>query len=219
MLIVVIFLSISLSLDALAVSIAYGMKNVKISVLPKTMLFMSSLVCSYIGVFAGHLFLRYLDSQSSKIIGIACMILIGIWMITKSQNKHENIENKIENFKETEKKLIEIAIKSIGITIMVIKNPVRGDVDNSGVIDLKEALILGIAINIDAAMACMGGTMAGLPSTFLPIFIASAQVICIQLGAWFGKKISNMEIFNEKIVSFIPGLVLIGLGIIKIFFS
>lgn len=219
MLIVIIFLSISLSLDSLGVSIAYGIKNVKITFLSKAMLFMSSLVCSYIGVLTGHLFLRYLDLQISKVIGIACMIAIGLWMITKSRNKHENIESRIENAKENEKKLLEFAIKSIGITIMVIKDPVKGDVDNSGRIELKEALMLGIALNIDAAMGCMAGVMAGIPSAFMPIFIASAQVICIQIGAWLGKKISNFDIFNEQIISFVPGVVLICLGIIKFFLS
>ncbi|MGE5328736.1 MAG: manganese efflux pump [Deltaproteobacteria bacterium] len=217
MLIAIVFLSISLSLDALGVSISYGIKNVKISFLPKAMLFISSMICSYIGVFSGSVVLRGLGMQSAKTIGIACMIVIGIWMITKSQSKEENIENRIKNLEAKEKKLLEFAIKSIGITIMIIKNPAKGDIDNSGRIDLKEAFMLGIALNVDAAMGCMGSVMAGLSSAFMPIFIASAQVICIQFGEWLGKKISRAEMFNDKIVSFIPGAVLIALGIIKIF--
>jgi len=217
MLIAIVVLALSLSLDALGVSISYGIKNVEITLLPKVMLFISSMVCSYIGVFFGDLTLKNLGMQNAKVIGILCMIVIGFWMITKSQSKQGKTESCIKDLVKNEKKLLEFAIKSIGITIMVIKDPVKGDVDNSGVIDLKEAFMLGIALNVDAAMGCLGSVMAGLPSAFMPAFIATAQVISIQLGGWLGKKISRAEIFNDKIVSFIPGIVLIALGVMKIF--
>jgi len=217
MLIAIAFLSLSLSLDAFGVAISYGIKNVRITILPKVMLFISSMICSYIGVFIGDIILKFLGMQNAKIIGIVCMIMIGLWMISKSRDKQVSIEDSFRNMAEKEKKLLEFAIKSIGITIMVIKDPVRGDVDNSGRIDVKEALMLGIALNIDAAMGCMGSVMAGLPFVWMPLFIATAQLVSIQLGGWLGKRISNKRNFNDKIVSLIPGIVLISLGIIKIF--
>jgi len=219
MLIAITILSLSLSLDALGVAISYGMKNVRITILPKVMLFLSSMICSYIGVLVGNIILKSLGIHNAKIIGIICMIMIGLWMLSKSRDKQASIEDSFKNIAEKEKKLLEFAIKSIGITIMVIKNPVKGDIDNSGRIDVKEAVMLGIALNIDAAMGCMGSVMAGLPFTWMPIFIATAQLISIQLGGWLGKKISNKRQFNDKIVSLVPGIVLISLGIVKIFLS
>lgn len=216
MLLATILLSISLSLDALGVAISYGIKKVRINLLPQVMLFISSITWSYIGLIIGNVFSKNLGEQKAEYIGIICMIIVGCWIMSKSTAGTQKTEYHIKELNEKGKKLLEIAIKSVGITIMVIKDPIRGDVDNSGRIDLKEAFMLGIALNIDAAMACMGSVMAGLSCVLMPVFVAAAQVVSIQVGSWMGKKISKTGMFNDKIVSFIPGIVLITLGILKI---
>lgn len=212
-----ILLAVSLSIDALGLGISYGIQGIKVLLLPKLLICFSSIIYSILGLAGGGWLLHKLGADTADKIGVVILILMGLWMILKSGKNNSGIKEKVKGTQEQQRKLAEIAIKSLGITVMVIKNPVRGDIDNSGVIDIKEAAILGLALNMDAAAACMGSTMIGVSSILIPIFIGVVQMLFISIGVWAGKNILSKKVINERLISVIPGLILISLALIRIF--
>lgn len=212
----IILLAISLSMDALGLGVSYGMKGVKVPLMPKILICFSSVMYALLGLVIGSWLLHILGMKFANIIGIVILLSMGIWMILKSRKCNGSIKEVYNQHMEQQNKLLEIAIKSIGITIMVVKNPVRGDIDNSGTIDIKEAILLGIALNMDAAAACVGTIMIGVSSLFIPFLIGVVQMFFLGGGLFIGRAIAHRNVLNEKLISVIPGLILITLGLIRI---
>lgn len=86
--------------------------------------------------------------------------------------------------------------------------------DQSGTIAGMEAALLGIALSLDAFGAGIGAALIGY-SPFLTAFIVSTMcVFFIELGLKIGFVYSNTSWVRK--LSFLPGLLLILLGISKI---
>ncbi len=214
----IILLAISLSIDALGLGVSYGMKGVKVPLMPKMLICFSSVIYALIGLVIGSWLLHILGMEFANIIGIIILLSMGMWMILKSRKCNDTIKEVYSQHLEQQNKLLEIAIKSIGITIMVVKNPVRGDIDNSGTIDIKEAILLGVALNVDATAACIGTIMIGVSSLFIPLFVGVIQMLFLGGGLYIGRAMADRKVLNERLISVIPGLILITLGLFRMVF-
>jgi putative sporulation protein YtaF len=205
----VLLLAISLSLDALGVGVVYGLRRIKIPLVPKLVICFFSLFYSGMALLAGRSLSFLLTPLLAKGIGVIILISIGSWIIIQAFLKKE-IQN-LKNEKQITKKttLIKIVIKSLGITIQIIRNPSECDIDRSGSIDLKEALMLGLALSVDAIGAGIGSGLAGLHSMLIPVIIGLFQMLFLYAGTFFGEKFVLLEKINHKIVSLLPGILLI----------
>lgn len=217
MLIAAAFLAISLSIDAFGLGVSYGMQKIRIPLMPKILICFSSVFYALAGLAAGSGLKYILGTNAANMMGVIILISMGAWMIHKAGNERISIKHKTDDAKDSSPgKLLEIAIKSIGITIMVMKNPEKGDIDHSGKIDLKEAALLGIALNMDAAAACIGSVMISVYSWVIPIFVGIIQMLFIEGGLLIGSKIIGGKITNKKLISIIPGLILITMGLLRL---
>ena len=122
----------------------------------------------------------------------------------------ENIDNNLDtgsNLNITKKthikneELLKIAIKSLGITIQVLRDPSNCDIDKSGIIDLKESLLLGLALSVDAIGVGIGSALSGYHSVFLPFTVGLFQLILLYVGTYLGKRITAMGKFKEKVIA------------------
>lgn len=212
----ILFLAISLSLDALGLGVSYGIQGIRVPFVPKILICLSSVIYAFLGLVSGSLLLHIVGMNIANSIGILILLLMGFWMIAKSRKSNGSVENKVKEAVGQQAKHLEIAIKSIGITIMVIKDPVKGDIDKSGIIDIKEAFLLGVALNIDATAACMGITMVGVSSMLMPVLVGLVQMLLLGWGLYIGRTMINKHIVNEKLISVVPGLILVSLGLFRL---
>lgn len=213
----IILLAVSLSFDAFGLGISYGINGTKISIVPKLLICFLSISVSFIGIMLGVWLANSFGLTIGKWLGIFILICIGSWMIINSlKSGSVKSPQKIINMNEP-RKIATFVIKSLGLTIMVVKNPSTADVDNSGEIDIFEALMLGIAINVDAFFACIGCVMSGCANNFIPFAIGFAQLAFLQFGLWNGEKIGLQ--LGKNFISFVPGSVLIIFALISIFIN
>lgn len=97
-----VIISISLSIDALGIGIAYQLKNVKITSIAKLIIGGMSTIVMFISLRIGELAALYMPSDIVKILGVSLLLLIGIVFIrnglygskeaTYDFNKSANIE-------------------------------------------------------------------------------------------------------------------------------
>jgi len=111
-----------------------------------------------------------------------------------------------------------IAIGFYGMYKNFLENPTNYDLDNSNIIDKKEAIFLGLALSIDSICVGLGSGIIGINDIFLPLFVSFFQLIFINCGNKFSCKIISKFKFSEKNLSFISSAVLILLGLVKILF-
>lgn len=216
MILSIVILAISLSLDALGVGMAYGLRKVKIPGSSKLIICLFSIFYSGAALAVGSYMSRILSQHASKLIGIVILILMGIWIIFQSLLKGDSNNTPQQDIHEKDKTLFQVAIKSLGITIQVIRNPVQGDIDKSGIIDNIESILLGLALSIDAIGVGIGSALAGFNSIILPFCIGLFQWLFLYTGTFLGKKFSSVSKINRKLISILPGIMLIFIAIVKI---
>ena len=214
MLLTCLLLALSVSIDSFGIGITYGLRNTKISILPKILLFIISVFFTTFSIFLGNLLTDILPKNYVKLIGSILLFFIGLWIIYQAIKK-DNKNTILSTNKEP--KIYSFIIKFLGITIKIIRDPKSSDLDNSKTIDWKEAIFLGIALSIDSIGVGIGGSIIGVNSFLFPILVASFQLIFLSLGKNISVKIFKLYKLPENIWSIISGILLIIIAISKYF--
>ncbi len=182
--------ALSSSLDSLSVSISYGAKKVK---LPFSAILVVSIV-STIGTFLsmkfGQIVINFAGEDIIKYIGSLILIFIGAFFIYDSKTTDE------------------LSVKEL------MDNPSVIDYDNSGVIDVNEALFLAAALTINNLGVGIASAVAGLNIYVTTLFTFIITFLSIKIGYFLGNK--YLTNFFGKYAQFLSGLLIIIIGLIKI---
>lgn len=215
MFLTIALLAISLSLDALGVGLVYGLRNINIPFRSKSFICLFSILYSGCSLIFGKIMAKFLSPLIAKGIGFSILILMGIWIILQALLKDDSDKSPVVDYRSG-MPLFSIAIKSLGITIQVIKNPVDFDRDRSGSIDTTESLLLGFALSVDAIGVGIGSALIGFQSIFIPLSVGLTQLLLLSAGTYLGKHFAGQLKINERILAILPGILLIFLAIIRI---
>ncbi len=203
-----LLIALAVSFDSFSIGLAYGIKSVKI---PQLSLLIINILC--VGVFSvsllmGNLLTYFIPYTIAKIISVIILISLGLWMLI------ETVLGNIES-KRQEKILIkEIRIKPLGIVIDILKEPSSADIDVSGNIDKNEAIFLGIALSLDSLGVGLGASLGNINIICAVGFLAVFNLLFLILGMKIGE-CYNVIRMEEK-VQFLPSIILIVLGILKL---
>lgn len=211
-----LLLAIPISLDCFGIGMTYGIKNTYITPIAKIIIFSIFFIVTSIAVSIGSLIIEIFSLEFANIVGVILLVLMGLWMIYQSfRSKKEEVKKK--NIELSKPRIYKLFIKPFGLTIQIIKNPSNSDLDHSNHIDAKEALYLGLAISIDAFCAGVGCSAIGITSFYFPLFIAIFHILFLTLGSIIGKMLSSHTKLPDNIWSIISGVLLITIGISKLF--
>ncbi|TYQ15330.1 UNVERIFIED_CONTAM: putative sporulation protein YtaF [Acetivibrio alkalicellulosi] len=212
----IIILAVSLSLDAFGVGMSYGIRKIKIPFFSKIIICFFSILYAGIALAGGKSLSLILPPYISKLIGISILLIMGLWIIIQALIKKENHSKTLTyNTIYKEKTLLKVAIKSLGITIKVIKNPNEGDIDKSGKIEFGESILLGLALSIDAIGVSLGSALAGFHSFIIPFAVGIFQFAFLYIGTYLGNKFALIKKINKKALAILPGLLLIILALVN----
>ena len=214
-----LFLAISSSIDSLGIGITYGIKNTKITIGAKSILFFISFIISIISIYFGNLLKFIFPDFLIHYLGAFLLILMGLFMCFQSlkKSKRDDIVKNSKNLEMSDtEKIYSFFIKCLGITIKIIKNPSSSDLDKSNVIDSKEALFLGLALSLDSLCIGIGFSMLNTFSIIFPLLTSCFQLFFLSLGNYCGKKLYSFSKLPDNIWSTISGILLIMIGFCKI---
>lgn len=195
-----LFLALSLSIDSIGIGVTYGLRNTKIPIMSKFILFLISITFTTIALMLGNLITQFLPDYLANFIGSFILIFIGVWILFQIYNDKEKEHSGVT-----------------GITIQIIKHPISSDLDNSKVIDWKEAFFLGVALSIDSISVSIGSGITGLDSFLFPILVATFHIAFLFFGKFLGHKLTCIKRFPENIFNVISGILLIFIGITRLF--
>ncbi len=192
---------LSVNSDSIGVGISYGLRKIHISFIAGATCAGVSALCFAIAFFAGSFLSAYISPNLSKALASIVLFLLGIWIIL----------NSFTDTKYTRK----FSIRPLGITILILRDPVACDFDNSSKIDIREAIYLAIALSLDSVAVGFGAGLSGLSAWYLPILIGITQFLFLKLGKIIGEKLRTLKI-PHKIWTTLSGLILILLAIVHI---
>ncbi|WP_027339348.1 sporulation membrane protein YtaF [Halonatronum saccharophilum] len=209
-----IILAMAVSLDGFVVGITYGLKKIKISLLPILIISIASGVTMLASMSVGQFLSNLFSPQWAERIGGILLALMGIWLLYGAIV--ELLHSSGEDLEDNDiKELFTFKIESLGIIINILKEPLKADMDYSGVISTKEALFLGVALALDAFGAGIAAAMTGYNPIFTAIAVCIFKFIFLLGGIHLGDNL-KLALLGEKI-KLLPGVILILLGVFQIF--
>lgn len=200
------FLSILLfvvaaSLDILVVSLAYGLKDIKINFSSTLVIASISALGTFISMILGKFFVDLIPVKLGDIIGGLVLLALGFYSIysyfkeKKILTSHNSENNSSPTF--------------------ILENPEVADKDKSGNIDFKESLALSLALALNNFGLGIGASISGLNIAFTTISTFIISLIFISLGFYLSKTIKSKNISKNS--NLIAGIIIIILSLFIIF--
>ncbi|HBI6979387.1 TPA: sporulation membrane protein YtaF, partial [Clostridium perfringens] len=183
---------IAASLDILVVSLAYGLKDIKINFSSTLVIASISALGTFISMILGKFLVDLIPVKLGDIIGGLVLLLLGFYSIysyfkeKKILTSHNSENNSSPTF--------------------ILENPEVADKDKSGNIDFKESLALSLALALNNFGLGIGASISGLNIAFTTISTFIISLIFISLGFYLSKTIKSKNISKNS--NLIAGIII-----------
>ncbi|MET3697304.1 putative sporulation protein YtaF [Bacillus oleivorans] len=206
-----ILLALAVSLDSFSAGLTYGLKKVKIPIQSIFIISICSAMSLLVASVFGQFFEWVLSPKLTETIGGIILVCLGGWALFQVLRPHPKAKEPIQI---QEKTIILWEIKSLGLVIQILRRPMKADMDLSGSITGIEAILLGFALSLDAFGAGVGAAMLNFPPLIVSCLVVFMSSFFLFAGMSIGKRASQFSWVQP--LSFIPGIVLILLGVWKL---
>ncbi|MCF0124319.1 MAG: manganese efflux pump [Clostridia bacterium] len=92
------------------------------------------------------------------------------------------------------------------------------DLDLSNSIDWNEACVLGLTLSLDSFCIGLCGSIIGINYYIFPFIVSIFQLFFISIGIILGRKLHNVRNLPNSVWSYISGVLLIIIGILRLMF-
>jgi len=194
-------IGIASSLDNLVVGLAYGIRGKIIPPLSNLILAGIAFTFTVISAQAGSYLRLFIPEMAATLAGAVMLLGIGVYMIVPRRARPAPSRTGED---------AQVSIRA------VMEDPERGDRDHSGVIDVNESFLLGVAL----ALNCLTNSLpAGLWKLNIPV-MAGINALFSYLSVWggvrLGKRFGHLKWLETK-ANPISGWLLILLGLYQAF--
>ncbi len=215
---VAILMAVALSLDGFGVGLAYGLRRIRIPMSSLIVIALCTVFAMGISMLFGSWITLWFKFAPARLLGAVILVGLGVFQLAKAiwNQKREILPQAVPAMTAVMQRpvlepVFKFQLNFFGLVIQVLKTPDLADVDGSGGISLRESLLLGIALAMDAFACGIGAAMAGMTLSVI-VIVAITQIIMLRLGQQMTGKIPDN--WTEK-AKYLPGTVLILIGIFK----
>ncbi|TDG00860.1 sporulation membrane protein YtaF [Paenibacillus piri] len=222
-----LILALAVSLDGFSVGVMYGLRKIRIPLLSVAIISACSGLIIFISMQIGVWIATLVDPDYARAIGGLILIGIGIWAVyqvimEKKEASDADLKGDAADAEDltaaalaaTKKEIFYIELKRLGLVIQILRTPSIADMDRSGNISASEALLLGLALSLDAFGAGIGAALIGFTPWLTSTVIAFASGAFLATGLRIGFRYSDLSWIRR--MSVFPGFVLIIMGIMKL---
>ncbi|MCY9515361.1 MntP/YtaF family protein [Paenibacillus apiarius] len=228
-------LAFALSLDSFGVGMTYGLRKLRIPWTSVIIISLCSGLVILVSMQVGSFLVQYVSAAAAQWIGSVILIGIGCWAIAQLLRSPADDSAVISSIACKEgsgaawgamgqgrpeqsaepEPVFRIQLRSLGLVIQILRTPSAADMDRSGTISSSEAAWLGVALSLDAFGAGIGAALLGYPPLATALIIALFSGTFLRIGLQVGIACAHFRWIGK--LTFIPGLMLIMMGIIKLF--
>lgn len=191
--------SLSSNLDNVVVGIAYGIKKIKIGIISNFIIAAITSTGTFLSMSLGVYISKFLPHTVANSLGAGAIIILGVYFVIQSIIKLIN-----------NKKSKELALKDI---TDMIEYAEKSDLDNSGDINIREALIVAFGLTFNNLGTGVAASITGVSIQFTVVFTFILSILTIILGEAVGNHVLG-KLFG-KYAPLISGVLLIILGIVE----
>ena len=187
-----------MSIDGFGIGASFGMSGTKITKSGYAAVFGITFLILKLSVLSGKALCRIIPEDSAVFAGYVILMAVGIYLI------FQEIKENNKNFEKRK--------NSMSTQADSLHSPRLCDIDNSGSIEMLEAVFLAAVLCADSFGAGLGLSAIYEDLGILPVLMAVFQCAFLHGGLKTGNKLGErMEKCRWK--DFLPGIVLIVLGI------
>lgn len=230
-------LALAVSLDGFGVGVMYGLRKIRIPLLSICIISVCSGLVIFVSMQIGAAAARLLPPAAAQTTGAVILIGIGLWAVVQMLRQSPD-RMSVEQLAVTEsgvasepvkvsdqreelraeagiiRTVLRIEMKRLGLVIEILRTPSLADVDRSGYISSSEAVLLGVALSLDAFGAGIGAAFIGFAPVWTAAVIVLASGLFITAGLRVGLMYADARWMHRMAV--LPGCMLILMGIMKL---
>lgn len=203
-------IAVATGIDSFLVGLSYGIKGIKMRI--SIVLLMNIVAAAILGLtmLTGRKLFMLVPAFWGKSVGAFILLILGLVFLAQAF-----IEFKYPADRNLPRIIGSFRIKTLGLVVQILRQPEKADLNESGAIDAKEALLLGTAVSLDGIAVGFASSLSGLDIFLTPVLCLVFGFILTLLGLNLGKASSERMVLVK--IKFLPGLLLILLGLLKFF--
>lgn len=191
--------SLSSNLDNVVVGIAYGIKKINVGIIANFLIAIITSTGTFLSMSVGTYIAKFLPHYIANGLGAVIIVILGIYFVIQS------IIKLINNTKSKE-----LALKNIHDMIEYAE---ESDLDNSGDISMKEALLVAFGLTFNNLGTGVAASITGVSIQFTVLSTFILSILTIIFGQIIGSHVLG-KVFG-KYAPLLSGILLIILGIIE----
>jgi len=192
---------LAVSLDGFGVGITYGMRTIKMTLPALIIIMCCSGTIVLLSMSLGQMIKQFISPTFTDILGGIIFILLGSFVL----GSHLKKKFQIVFFKKHPFKPF----------TSILSEPQEADADKSGVISSGEAVVLGIALAMDAFGAGFASAMIGYSPFIMATLIALMSGLFLYTGIKTGLILAKYKALEK--LTYLPPILLIGIGLFNLF--
>ena len=222
-----VFLALALNMDALGVGISYGARRIKLPLTSILIISLASMIAISLSMTVGKIIAGYISPFAASRLGGIILLLVGLWVICQyiRQEKFNTNVDTCPSAAQAESDARDLQLVTVmqvrmpGFIIQILKKPHIADMDNSGAISGREAVLLALALAMDSLAAGAAASLLGYGIMVTTFCVGFGQVLLSNIGLAVGNGISCSFIGRQigRHVPVLSGLVLIFLGMMRLY--
>lgn len=201
-----IILAFSSSLDNFIIGLAYGIKKINIKLIINFVISTIVTTGTFISMYLGIIVCKFINPAICSLLGSILMILVGVWIIYDQYRTHKSANNNIGPKKEI--------IDPIDFEDIMLNNH-TADIDNSGDINITEAITLALALSINNFALGLGASISGINIYLTCLFTFIFSILSLFIGLKIGNSCFSKIVGKNS--SLIAGAIIVIMGIIQLF--
>lgn len=224
-----LILCFSSNIDNFAVAVAYGVKDLRIGRLSNLLIALVSALGTLLSLSVGEVIGRYLSDQVANFLGSGVLIAIGIWGIWDTMERER--KRNLSKLRQTRSRSLVAAgidstefvqsqtIESASIEGLsyesFLEHPEKADLDQSGYIDVREAIAIAFGLTINNLGTGVGAGISDFNVSFTTGLTFVFSLMAVSGGYYLGDRFTTR--ITGISAGMISGLMVIGLGIYEYF--
>jgi putative sporulation protein YtaF len=177
-------LAIATSLDSLSVGVAYGLSGTRVRLAAHAVISTVMMAITWTAVALGNQISRYLPEFVAHLLSALFFVGIGIWilapMFRRRPLKEDNVASDLPAHAPT--------------LTQVLENPLLADQDASREIDIRESLLLGVALSLNNIGGGVSAGLIRLSPFWMAFWSVFFNVVCLTGGHLLGNCLSKSRL-------------------------
>ncbi len=175
--------AVSSSLDNLGVGLSYGIRGIRVGVLPNLIIAVICFLFSGTGILFGQWLSKAFPGMVSAVVGAFILTVIGLRIVLLAMPRKPSASPEVK-----EDQSGSVSLKGL------LQHPEKADKDQSGSIGIGESVVLGIALSANAVTNGLSAGLMNLSPLAISLTAAQGSFLTIWIGVAIGRKAAGVRI-------------------------